>query len=363
MFIVKHLRAIFELFKEAAISWSQDQAHVLAAAIAYYTIFSLSPLLILAVTVAGLFLGEADVQNQLLQQVRFWLSPQVADTVELLIGDNGQATSGLSATVASVILGLVGSSIVFRQLKLSLNAVWNIAPEPGQGLIVLVKRHALSFIIVLVIGFVLLISVAVSTGLRALEEPYLVIFYPGIGRLLPTLDLLVSFIIITGLFAMTFKILPDARVAWRDVWLGAAVTSLLFTASKYIIAWYLANLRQSLAFGAATSFIIILLWIYFAAQIFLFGAEFTQVYANKHGSKLLPSAYAMFITRQRRELEEEINPGAVAVPVETTRQTADSVQRQLEKQIAAALLGLAAGLFIAFWNNLKRNRPDNPFGL
>lgn len=326
---------------------------MLAAALAYYTIFSLSPLLILAVTVAGLFLGEADVQEQLLQQVRFWVSSQVADTIELIIGDAGQATSGVWATIVSIVLGFVGSSIVFRQLKMSLNAVWNIAPEPGQGLIVLVKRHALSFLMVLLIGFLLLILVAISTGLRALG-PYLDFFYPGIGRLLPTADLVVSFLIITGLFAMTFKILPDAQVAWRDVWLGAAVTSLLFTASKYLIAWYLANLRQSVAFGAATSFVTILLWVYFAAQIFLFGAEFTQVYANKYGSKLLPSAYAMFITRQRREPEEDKRT-EVAVPVEVSRRTDASAQRQFEKQVAAALLGLAVGLFIAFWNSLKRS--------
>jgi membrane protein len=359
---LKHVRAIFELFKEAAISWSRDQAHVLAAAIAYYTIFSLAPLLILAVAVAGLILGEADVQEQLLRQIRFWLSPQVADTIELLIGDAEQATSGLPATIASVVLGLIGGSIVFRQLKLSLNTVWNIAPEPGQGLIVLVKRHALSFVMVLIIGFVLLISMTISTGLIALGR-YLDFFYPGIGRLLPTLDLIVSFIILTGLFAMTYKILPDARVAWRDVWLGAAVTSLLFTASKYLIAWYLANLRQSLVFGAATSFVTILLWVYFAAQIFLFGAEFTQVYANKYGSKLLPSPYAMFVTRQRRELEDEMNLRAAAVAAETGSRVVDSAQRQLEKQIAAALLGLAVGLFIAFWSSLKRSRADNPFDL
>ncbi|HEX6386954.1 MAG TPA: YihY/virulence factor BrkB family protein [Anaerolineae bacterium] len=351
---MKYARAIFDLFKEAAISWSEDQAHVLAAALAYYTIFSLSPLLILAVTVAGLFLGEADVQEQLLQQVRFWVSSQVADTIELIIGDAAQATSGVWATIVSIALGFVGSSIVFRQLKMSLNAVWNIAPEPGQGLVVLVKRHVLSFLMVLLIGFLLLILVAISTGLRALG-PYLDFFYPDVGRLLPTADLVVSFLIITGLFAMTFKILPDAQVAWRDVWLGAAVTSLLFTASKYLIAWYLANLRQSVAFGAATSFVTILLWVYFAAQIFLFGAEFTQVYANKYGSKLLPSAYAMFITRQRREPEAENKRAEVAVPVEVSRQTADSAQRQFEKQVAAAMLGLAVGLFIAFWNSLKRS--------
>ena len=354
---MKYVRAIFDLFKEAAIAWSQDQAHMLAAAIAYYTILSLAPLLILAVAVAGLVLGEADVQEQLLGQVSFWLSAEAAETIEVIMGDPEEATSGLLATVVSVALGFIGGSVVFRQLKLSLNAVWNIALEPGQGIIVLIRRHALSFVMVLVIGFVLLISVTISTSVRALG-PFLDFFYPDIGRLLPTVDLIVSFIIITGLFAMSFKVLPDARIAWRDVWLGAAVTSLLFTASKYLIAWYLANLRQSVAFGAATSFVIILLWIFFAAQIFLFGAEFTQVYANKYGSKLLPSHYAMFVTRQRREPEEEINPQAVAVPIEATRETADTALRQLEKQIAAAMLGLAVGLFIAFWNSLKRSRPD-----
>ena len=349
---MKYVRAIFDLFKEAAIAWSQDQAHVLAAAIAYYTILSLAPLLVLAVSVVELVLGDANVQEQLLGQVSFWLSAEAAETIAVIMGDSERATSGLLATVVSVGLGIIGGSVVFRQLKLSLNAVWNIALEPGQSILVLVRRHALSFVMVLVIGFVLLISVTISTTLRALG-PYLDFFYPNIGGLLPTVDLIVSFIIITGLFAMTFKILPDARIAWRDVWLGAAVTSLLFTLSKYLIGWYLANLRQSVAFGAATSFVIILLWIFFAAQIFLFGAEFTQVYANKYGSKLLPSAYAMFFTRQRRELEEEMNPQAAPSPAEVSQQTADSTQRQLEKQIAAALLGLAVGLFIAFWNWLK----------
>lgn len=333
---------------------------MLAAALAYYTILSLAPLLVLAVAVAGLVLGEADVQEQLLRQVRLWLSAEAADTIQVIMGDSEEATSGVLATAVSIGLGLLGGSVVFRQLKLSLNAVWHIAPEPGQGIGILIRRHALSFVMVLATGLVLLISVATSTGIRALG-PFLDFFYPDIGRLLPTADLIASFIIITGLFAMSFKILPDARIAWRDVWLGAAVTSLLFTASKYLIAWYLANLRATGAFGAATSFVIILLWIYFAAQIFLFGAEFTQAYANKYGSKLLPSAYAMFITRQRREPEEEVNPAAVAIPVETTRQTADSVQRQFEKQIAAALLGLAAGLFIAFWSSLKRRRSYSPF--
>jgi membrane protein len=343
-------KAIFDLLKETVINWLDDKAPMLAAALAYYTIFSLAPLIVLSMSVAGLAFGEEEARRRLLAQINIFISPQTANTVESIIENADRATANVWATTVSVVIGLVAASIVFRQLKITLNTVWGIALEPGQGIRVLARRQLLAFGMVLIIGFLLLLSVAISAVLGALNQFVLRAVMPGLGQLLPTLDFVLSLVLVTFLFALLFKILPDVEVAWRDVWLGAAVTALLFSLGKYLIALYVRNFPIGTSYGAASSLVIVLLWVYFSAQILLFGAEFTQAYANRYGSKILPARHAMRIVRRRyEEVQSDAQPEPAPATGLAGPPTADTQTRQREKQVAALLLGLAVGLLLSFW--------------
>lgn len=342
--------AIFDLLKETVTNWLDDKAPMLAAALAYYTIFSLAPLTVLSMSVAGLAFGQEEARQRLLDLINVFISPQTANTVESIIENADQATTSVWATIVSVVVSLVAASIVFRQLKVTLNTVWGIAPEPGRGIRVLARRQLLAFAMVLVIGFLLLLSLVISTVLGALNEFVLRATMPGLAELLPTLDFVLSLILVTFLFALLFKILPDVQVAWRDVWLGAAVTALLFSLGKYLIALYVRNFPIGTSYGAASSLVVVLLWVYFSAQILLFGAEFTQVYANRYGSQIIPASHAMRVVRRRyEEVQSDMQPEPTPATGPVGPPTADMQTRQREKQVAALLLGLAVGLLLSFW--------------
>lgn len=343
-----NLKAVFNLFKQAARDWTRDQAAMLAAALAYYTVFSLAPLLVISVAVASLVLSEETIQNNLTGLVERNVSLETAEIVRGIIDSADLATSGVIATTISIILGLVGATGVFGQLRRALNTVWGVPIDTTQGIMAEVRTRLLAFAMVLIIGFLLLLSVLVSTTVAGMNR-YLAAIMPDIGPFLPTVDLVVSLVTTTLLFAALFKILPDVGIAWRDVWLGAMVTAVLFTLGKYLIYLFLTQVRIGAVYGTAGSLIVILAWIYYSAWIFLYGAEFTQVYANRYGSKITLSERALEIRmKQYQEMAPKLQAHHADHHAEAQPKLYDPVQRQFERRVGYVLLGLAAGLFVAF---------------
>jgi membrane protein len=293
-------KAVFQLLKQTYTEWTEDKAPRLGAAFAYYTIFSMAPLLMVAIGMAGIFFGEEAARGQIQQEIQNAIGPDAARSIEDMIENAGKKkSSGIVASVMGVLTLLLGASALFGQLQDSLNTIWEVAPKPGQGIWATIKARFLSFTMVLGIGFMLLISLALSAAISSVST--------FVGDTLPIpewsmhiLNLVISFALVTVFFAMIYKILPDAEVQWHDVWVGAAITSLLFAVGKFALGLYLGKSGVSSSYGAAGSLVLLLLWVYYAAQILFFGAEFTQVYANSYGSKVQPAANAVPVSDEQR---------------------------------------------------------------
>lgn len=284
---------LWSLLKQTVAEWQRDKVSRLAAALAYYTTFALAPVLIIAIAVASFLFEKSTVQTSIIDQLQGLIGESGAELVQEMLTSKAQQDGDILATLISIGLLILGASGLFVQLQDALNTVWNVVPKPKNGIWKLLRDRLLSFGMVLSIGFLLLVSLAVSAGLAAINGMF--------GDALAgwdfgwqLLNTVVSFGIITLLFALMYKVLPDATVAWNDVWIGSAITALLFTIGKFAIGLYLGNSSVASAYGAAGSFVVLLLWIYYSAQILLFGAEFTQVYANRFGSDIRPDDNAEF---------------------------------------------------------------------
>lgn len=275
-------KSLFGLVKESFREWQTDGALDLGAALAYYAIFSLAPLLLVVIGVAGLVWGREAVQGQLVSQLQGLVGEQGGQAIQTMIANAGKHGSGVIATIVGVVTILFGATGVFVQLQTSLDRIWNVEPKPGGGIWGFVKTRILSLGMVLGIGFLLLVSLVVTTAVSAIGT-WATNLLPGAKVLLEGTTFVLSFALITLLFAMIFKVLPDARIGWRDVWIGAAATALLFTLGKFLIGLYLAKSSVASTYGAAGSLVIVLLWIYYSSQILFLGAEFTQVYASHYG--------------------------------------------------------------------------------
>lgn len=296
-------KALVGLLKETAKEWSEDKSSRLAAALAYYTIFSLAPLLIIVIAIAGLVFGQDAAQGEIVGQLQGLLGRDAAQAIQTVLANAGKKSSGgIITTILNVGILIFGASGVFAQLQDAMNTVWEVAPKPGQGIKQVIRTRLLSFSMILVIGFLLLVSLALSAGLAVVGN-LMGNLLPGLGFLWQLLNFAISFGVITLLFAMIFKILPDAKIAWGDVWLGAGLTALLFAIGKLLIGLYLGNASVGSAYGAAGSLVVLLIWVYYSAQIMFFGAEFTQVYASHYGSRIVPADHAVALTDQDRAQE------------------------------------------------------------
>ncbi len=289
---MSRIKLIFHLLRETFNEWNEDKAPRLAAALAYYTAFSIAPLLVITVSIAGLAFGEDAVQGHLRYQIQGLVGGQAAGAIEEMLTNFHHPDTGILATVIGLVTLLLGAAGLFGQLQDALDTIWEVAPKPGQGILSIIRQRFISFTMVLGIGFLLLVSLVISAAVSAVGNFVSVHVAPP-QFALQVVNFLISFGITTLLFAVIYKVLPDARIAWRDVWMGAAVTSLLFNIGKLLIGLYLGNSTIGSAYGAAGSFVVLLLWINYSAQILLFGAEFTQVYARTYGSRIVPSANAV----------------------------------------------------------------------
>jgi len=276
---------ILGLFKTAAINWVDDYAQSMGAALAFYTMFSIAPLLLIVISVAGFFFGEEAARGEIFGQLHELLGASGALAVQNLLESAGKPAENLLTAVLGLLFLYIGATSVFAELQDALNRIWKVPTKPeGSGLWRLVRARLLSFGMILGIGFLLMVSLAFGAGLAALNrwwEP-LMAGWDGVVR---TLELALSVVLATAVFAMIYKTMPRARIAWKDVWIGAIVTSMLFVLGKFLIGAYIGKSGISTGFGAAASLVIVLLWVYYSAQIFLFGAEFTWAYAHKCGSR------------------------------------------------------------------------------
>ncbi len=288
-------KVIVKLLKETFKEWQQDKASRLAASLAYYTIFSLAPLLIIAIAITGAIFGEEAARGEIVAQIQGLVGTEGAKAIETAIDNANKPDVSSIASLISLVVLLFGASGVFAQLQEALNAIWEVRAKPKRGIINFVRKRILSFSAVLGIGFLLLVSLIVSAALSALNN-YLSNLIPGIDFLWQLLNFLISFGIITLLFALMYKFLPDVKINWRDVWMGATITALLFAIGKFALGLYLGRGSFGSTYGAAGSLVIILAWVYYAAQILFFGAEFTQVYAKRYGSKIVPDEHAVRVT-------------------------------------------------------------------
>lgn len=274
-------------------NWSQDKVATLSAALSYYTIFSIAPLFIISIAIAGLVFDPHVVQETLLQQIRNTFGEDPAGQIKTMISTANPSTH-LLAKIISIVILLFGASGFFGALQTGLNAIWGVAPKPHMGFLALIKSRFLSFTLVLGVGFLLLVSLIISLVL-SLISAYLLKFLPQFALLSYGLNFLISIAGVTFLFAMIFKIIPDVSLQWKDVWLGAFFTAILFTIGKILLGFYLSHSSLAKGFGASGALIIILVWIYYSAQILFTGAEFTKVYFLQKGKKILPSKNAKLI--------------------------------------------------------------------
>ncbi len=292
------LKKIGRLLVAAFKEWNRDKAPRMAAALAYYTVFSLAPLLLLVIAIAGLFIGQDAAQSQILDQFQALLGEQGAEALQAAIANANQSGSGVLASIISVVALLFGVSGVFAQLQGALNSAWEVKAKPKLGIWAFIRSRFLSFSMVLVIAFLLVVSLVVSAGLAALNE-FTNDLLPGAEALWQLVNFGVSLGILALLFAMIFKILPDAKIAWKDVWVGSWVTAILFAVGKFALGFYIGNGSVGSTYGAASFLLVLLVWVYYSAQILFFGAELTQVYASRYGSRIVPQDYAVS-TQERR---------------------------------------------------------------
>ena len=292
-------KAFWGLIKSTATEWSEDQAPMLGAALAFYSVLSIAPLLLIAVAVASVVYGEQAASGELADKLKKFVGDQGADAMQTMLQNAHKPGAGPIAAIVGFATLLFAASGVFGQLQTSMNTIWEVELRPGRGILGMVKDRFLSFAMVLGTGFLLLtsliLSTVVSVALNIVQN-----MAPGLKPLLAFSDTAVSAVVVILLFALIFKVLPDAKIAWRDVWVGAALTTVLFLIGKALIGLYLGRSSYGSAYGAAGSLVILLVWIYYSAQILFFGAEFTQVYANRYGSQIRPKSNAVRVPESKQ---------------------------------------------------------------
>jgi membrane protein len=297
-------KTLWEIVKETGSDWSEDNATRLAAALAYYTVLSIAPLLVVAVSVAGLVYGEEAARGQIASQIASVVGPEAGKGIETMISNAKSPEAGTIGSIVGIIVLLFGASGVFGELQQSLNSIWEVAPKPGLGIWGWLRARFFSFSMVLGVAFMLLVSLVLSAMLAGIGDMFSNAL-PGGAWVWQVVNFVVSFAIIAMLFALIFKVVPDVEIQWKDVRMGAAVTALLFTIGKFALGLYLGRASVASPYGAAGSLIVFVIWVYYAAQILFMGAEFTQVYARHRGSRIAPSEHAVPIEITKRVLDED----------------------------------------------------------
>jgi membrane protein len=277
------LSVAWKMLKDTALAFLEDEALSRGAAIAFYTVTSIAPVLLIVIAIAGLAFGREAAQNAILAQLSGLMGQQTAEVLQTAVASASGKSSGILATVIGIVTLIATASGVFGEMQSALNAIWKAKPK-GTTVSRLIRARAASLGLVAALGFLLMVSLVVSAGLTAFGN-YLNAVLPFGKAILAILNTVISLVLMSVLFAAIYKVLPDRPLAWADVIVGAVATAILFTIGKSLIGWYIGSSAVASSFGAAGALIVLLLWVYYSVQIFLLGAEFTKIYANRHGSK------------------------------------------------------------------------------
>ena len=277
-------KSLFLLAKTAFNNWMNDYAPSMGAALAYYTVFSIAPLLVIVIAVAALIFGQDAAHAAIMDQARGMIGENGAKAIEGMLASAQKPKQGMIASTLGILVLLIGATTVLAELESNLNRIWKVEPDKGSGLWHFIRTRLLSFGMVLAVGFLLIVSLVVSAAIAAWGK-YWGGWFGGMEALLHAANFVVSVAIVTVLFAIIYKFMPRVAIRWRDVWIGALVTSLLFSLGKFLIGLYIGKSGVESSYGAAGALAVLLVWVYYSAQIFLLGAEFTKVYAESHGSR------------------------------------------------------------------------------
>ena len=351
------MKKYLPLFKETFREFGEDKAPRLGAALAYYTIFSIGPLLLIAVAMAGIFFGQEAAQGKISGELGKVFGSQMAESLEQMVQAADKPKSGTIATIVGVLTLMLGASGLFAQLKDALNTIWNVEPKKSSGIIGMIRERFLSMAMVLGIGFLLLITLVLDTAVSAMGG--MAAQYVGGEAVAQVLQLALSFVVAVVLFAAIFRILPDLRIAWKDVWLGAVITAILFVLGKWGLGVYLGKAAPGSAYGAAGSLVILLIWVYWSAQILFLGAEFTQVYARTFGSlkgdtsKRDARSQAKRPEDRPKTAEPVIRPTPLPAPMYAKQKSGGGLVKVAAGGIAGLLFGAIIGGISAFVVLLK----------
>lgn len=371
-------KTAFDLLKQTYTDWNEDKAPRLGAALAYYTVFSIAPLLVVLIAVAGIFFGEEAARGEISGEIARIVGPQAAQFIESMVEGARKPSSSIIASGVGLITLLFGAMGVFGQLQDALNTIWEVQPKPGRPFLETLKDRLTPFMMIVGVSFLLLTSLVASAAISALGN-WMNSVLPLPSFILQAINLVLGFALITVMFALIFKVLPDVQIQWRDVWVGAALTAFLFLVGQLELAWYVGKTAASSTYGAAGSLVAVLLWVYWTSQILFFGAEFTQVYATKFGSRILPAPNAVPLTEEARaqqgmtreedsarvakEAEKEKAPQYRNLREESRREEAHKApvrraagSNETIEDIGAALTGLGLVLILSRLFRRKENQ-------
>ena len=308
IFTKEFWKAAWDVLKTTFKSFGDDKAMKLSASLAYYTVFSLAPLLIMIISLAGIFGREAALQNEIFTETKGLIGPKAADQLQDMVKNVALSGESKIALITGIVTLLIGATTVFIEMQDSLNMIWRVKPKPKKGWLAFLKNRLLSSSLIIGIGFLLIVSLAVNGAVVALMNVLAKVLPDITLVLINVANIAISFIVVAVLFAIIFKFLPDVKIGWKDVRGGALFTALLFIIGRFIIGLYISKSGTESTYGAAGSLIVILLWVYYSAAILYFGAEFTQVYAEKYGKHIRPASYAVHVEQKEEEKEVDKLP-------------------------------------------------------
>jgi membrane protein len=314
---MKFLRTSWDIFKQTTLNFFQDDSFSYASSIAFYTIFSLPAILIISLSIGATVYEKEVVQQELINQVGRLIGKESAADVEQILVNATLDSTGTLAKIVGIATLIFSATTVFISLQTSLNKIWGIKPKPERGIIKYLINRLLSLAMVISIGFLLLVSLVFDAALVVIQNTLSKVLADWTLYLVTAMNVAISLALITLIFAILFKVLPDAKIKWKDVWIGALVTTVFFALGKYLIGFYLGNSSVNSAYGAAGSLVIILIWVYYSTVIFLFGAELTSVYVEKVGSNIQP--YHNAVKVQLVEVEKEPDTGKATVSKQQAR--------------------------------------------
>jgi membrane protein len=286
------LRDVWPLLKEAAKEWDDDNASRLAAALAYYTLLSIAPLIVLSVALAGMAYGQEAARGEIVREIGSIVGVEAARAIETIIAHAEAPAAGIWSTLIGAVVLLLGASGVFNELASALNSIFDVSLKPGQGALGFLRHRFLAFAMVLTVALLLFLSLILSAVLSAVGH-FFASYLPGGELVWQLANFAIGLAFGTALFGLIFKVVPDVEVAWRDLWVGALVTATLFSLGKLLLGLYIGKSAPASSYGAAGSLVALVIWVYYSSQVFFFGAEFTQVYARRFGNAIRPNARAV----------------------------------------------------------------------